>query len=187
MIKSISLEDIPQCVKVIRESFGTVAREFHITKENAPDFTAFSTNEEKISRQFLIEHRPMFGCFQGGQLVGFYSLQRKDGRVCELNHLSVLPQFRKRGIGRQLLNHAFETAEKLGCSQMEIGIVEENQVLRKRYESNGFVHTGTEKFDFFPFTCGYMQKDLRAPETEQETVQPLLRSGKRDTTIQEKL
>ena len=33
MIKSISLEDIPQCVKVIRESFGTVAREFHITKE----------------------------------------------------------------------------------------------------------------------------------------------------------
>lgn len=125
---------------------------------NAPDFTAFSTNEEKISRQFLIEHRPMFGCFQGGQLVGFYSLQRKDGRVCELNHLSVLPQFRKRGIGRQLLNHAFETAEKLGCSQMKIGIVEENQVLRKWYESNGFVHTGREKFDFFPLLAAICKR-----------------------------
>ena len=24
----------------------------------------------------------------------------------------------------------------------------------------GFKHIGTKKFDFFPFTCGYMEKDL---------------------------
>jgi len=24
----------------------------------------------------------------------------------------------------------------------------------------GFVHIGTQKFDFFPFTCGYMEKNL---------------------------
>ncbi len=23
---------------------------------------------------------------------------------------------------------------------------------------DSFVHTGTKKFDFFPFTCGYMEK-----------------------------
>ena len=28
---------------------------------------------------------------------------------------------------------------------MHIGIIEENQVLRKWYEAYGFVHTGTEK------------------------------------------
>lgn len=177
MIKSISLEDIPQCVKVIRESFGTVAKEFNITWENAPDFTAFSTNEERITQQFTEEHRPMFGYFQDRQLVGFYSLQRKDDRVCELNNLSVLPRFRKAGIGRQLLNHAFETAEKLGCVRMEIGIVEENQVLRKWYESHGFVHTGTEKFDFFPFTCGYMQKVLEGAKGENRDTMEKLRSG----------
>lgn len=43
---------------------------------------------------------------------------------------------------------------------MNIGIVEENIVLRSWYEKYGFVHTGTEKFDFFPFTCGYMEKQL---------------------------
>lgn len=26
--------------------------------------------------------------------------------------------------------------------------------------NNLCVHTGTKKFDFFPFTCGYMEKDL---------------------------
>ena len=43
---------------------------------------------------------------------------------------------------------------------MNIGIVEENKKLRKWYEDNGAVHLGTHKFDFFPFTCGYMRKEL---------------------------
>lgn len=32
---------------------------------------------------------------------------------------------------------------------MSIGIVEENTILRKWYEDNGFIHIGTKKFDFF--------------------------------------
>ena len=54
----------------------------------------------------------------------------------------------------------FEAARALGCSRMEIGIVEENRVLRRWYEGFGFVHTGVKKFEFFPFTCGYMEKKL---------------------------
>lgn len=42
---------------------------------------------------------------------------------------------------------------------MNIGILEENTILRKWYEDN-FIHIGTKKFDFFPFTCGYMERDL---------------------------
>ena len=43
---------------------------------------------------------------------------------------------------------------------MEILIVYENRVLIRWYEGFGFVHTGVKKFDFFPFTCGYMEKIL---------------------------
>jgi len=43
---------------------------------------------------------------------------------------------------------------------MNIGIVEENVKLRKWYEKHGAEHIGTEKYDFFPFTCGYMKKLL---------------------------
>ena len=45
-----------------------------------------------------------------------------------------------------------------GCGVMKLSIVEENTALRHRYEAYGFVHTGTDKFDFFPFTCGYPEK-----------------------------
>ena len=63
--------------------------------------------------------------------------------------------------GEKLLTDAFEKVKLLGRDKIEIGIVEENQRLRKWYESFGFVHTGTKKFDFFPFTCGYMEKSIR--------------------------
>lgn len=43
---------------------------------------------------------------------------------------------------------------------MNLSFVEENKVLRRWYESYGFIHTKTEKFDFFSFTCGYMEKEL---------------------------
>ena len=53
-----------------------------------------------------------------------------------------------------------EMAREQNCGEMKLSIVEENTVLRKWYERNGAVHTGTEKFDFFPFTCGYMEINL---------------------------
>jgi ribosomal protein S18 acetylase RimI-like enzyme len=69
----------------------------------------------------------------------------------------VLPEFRHRGIGGRLLHHAIKTAGEQDCSVINLSIVEDNTVLRKWYESYGAIHTGTEKFEFFPFTCGYMK------------------------------
>lgn len=74
--------------------------------------------------------------------------------------MCVVPAYRHKGIGKELLNNAFEVARKLDCVKINIGIVEENNVLKKWYESFGFVHIGTQKFDFFPFTCGYMEKNI---------------------------
>lgn len=160
MIKRAVEHDIAECVKVIRESFTTIADEFGFTVENAPRFTAFATTEDRLKYHLLEEHRPMYAFYDNGKIVGYYSLLLQDNNECELNNLCVLPAYRHRGIGEELLKHSFETAEGLNCNKINIGIVEENNVLRKWYESFGFVHTGTQKFDFFPFTCGYMEKYL---------------------------
>jgi len=160
MIKEVQKEDIVECVKVIRESFITVADEFGFTVANAQRFTAFATTEERLIWHLLGEHRPMYAYYEGDVIVGYYSLLKQENNECELNNLCVLPEYRHKKIGEKLLNNAFEVAKSLGCNKMNIGIVEENQVLRKWYESFGFVHVGTQKFDFFPFTCGYMEKNL---------------------------
>ena len=160
MIKEIDFADITECVYVIRESFLTVANEFGFTEENAPRFTAFATTDERLSWQLENEHRPMYAYYDDGKIVGYYSLAILDEHRCELNNLCVIPSYRHKGIGEQLLKHAFDSARNLNCRKMHMGIVEENRILRQWYEKMGFVHIGTEKFDFFPFTCGYMERDI---------------------------
>lgn len=160
MIKQIEKVNIPECVQVIRKSFLTVADNFNFNKENAPRFTAFATTIERLEWQFQ-EGRPMFAYFnQKGKIVGYYSLNIQENNECELNNLCVLPEYRHEKIGKSLIEHAFFYAKQINCKVINIGIVEENVKLRKWYESYGAKHTGTKKFDFFPFTCGYMKKEL---------------------------
>ncbi len=158
MIKEIKENNLQDCVKVIKESFITVANEFNITPVNAPGFTAFSISEEKLKYQLNEEHRLMYGFFEKDSIVGYFSLSLQENNECELSNLCVHPSYRHKKIGEQLLEQAFSLAQKNNCKKINIGIVEENQKLRKWYETFGFEHTGTEKFDFFPFTCGYMKK-----------------------------
>ncbi len=160
MIKKVEKKDIGVCVKVIKESFSTVANEFGFTIENAPRFTAFATTEERLYWHLDKEHRPMYVFYDKGNIIGYYSLLILNNNECELNNLSVIPLYRHKGIGGELLRHAFQVAQELNCNKINISIVEENKVLKKWYESFGFVHTGVQKFDFFPFTCGYMEKVL---------------------------
>ena len=161
MIKQIDIQNIPECVKVIKDSFMTVADDFGFTSENAPRFTAFAISDDRLYYQLDNEHRIMVAYYlDNRKIVGYYSLLLQNDNQCELNNLSVLPDYRHNNIGTALLDDAFIRAKKLGCIKINIGIVEENKILRKWYEENGFTHTGTRKFDFFPFTCGYMEKNL---------------------------
>lgn len=162
MIKEVTKYDIPECVDVIRTSFLTVADELGFTIENAPRFTAFATTRERLTNQLEQDHRPMYAYYEDGRIIGYYSLALQENRECELNNLCVLPEHRHKRVGERLLNDAFARARALDCTRMNIGIVEENTVLRHWYEMMGFRHTGTRKFDFFPFTCGYMEKILMA-------------------------
>ena len=182
MIREITKEDIKESVRVITESFMTVADELGFTMENAPRFTAFATTEERLMYHLEVEKRPMIGFFSdtsdaacegsgksasgnggdsgSGKMLGYYSLGKQSDTEWELNNLCVLPEYRHDGIGDILLRDAFSRAKAMGASKLNIGIVEENVRLRKWYESKGFLHIGTKKFDFFPFTCGYMEKML---------------------------
>ncbi|MBP8593491.1 MAG: GNAT family N-acetyltransferase [Ruminococcus sp.] len=161
MIIVIDRTHIPECVQVIRKSFLTVAEEFGLTTENAPRFTAFATDENRLFYQLDVQQRLMVAWVdEDGKIIGFYSLIPQSDEECELGSLCVLPEHRHKNIGSRLLEDSFSRAKNAGFSQMKISIIEENSQLRQWYEGKGFVHTSTEKFDFFPFTCGYLRRKL---------------------------
>ena len=74
----------------------------------------------------------------------------------EMNNVSVLPEWRHYGYGKKLLDFCKIKVKELGGSKITIGIVEENTVLKDWYIANGFVYTGTKKFDHLPLTVGFM-------------------------------
>ena len=115
MIKEIDRSDIPNCVSVIRDSFMTVADEFGFTSENAPRFTAFAVSDDRLYYQSDNEHRIMVAYYLDNKIVGYYSLLLQEDNQCELNNLSVLPDYRHNNIGTALLDDAIIRAKKWGA------------------------------------------------------------------------
>ena len=149
------------CAEVIRNSFQTVADDLGLTPANAPRFTAFAVTEERLRREAEAPGRIAIGCFDAeDRLVGTCSLRPTGSGGCELSHLAVLPAFRHRHIGTMLLRDAFARSVRMGADRVSVGIVLENTVLHRWYRNFGFTDTGSEKFDFFPFTCGTMERLL---------------------------
>lgn len=158
MIRQIKQYEIEECVSVIKNSFKDIAEKFNITKENSPNYVLFSTDSKKLKSQFN-NGRLMFADIDNESIIGYYSLDVSN-KECEINNLCVIPEYRHKGIGTMLLKHAIIKAKELELNKITISIVEENIKLKKWYEEFGFVHTHTQKFDFFSFTCGYMEMIL---------------------------
>ena len=53
-------------------------------------------------------------CDNNGEIIGYYSLELQDHNQCELNNLCVLPQYRHKHIGAELLADACLKAKKPG-------------------------------------------------------------------------
>ena len=146
------------CLNIIHKSFQTVAVDMGLTKENCPSYTAFMPLK-KLQEQlkcgnsmFLYEYRNEF--------VGYFSLE-VNGNSAELNNLSVLPEYRHLGIGKELVSFAVDYSKNtLGVNKLKIGVVDENAVLKEWYGKLSFVHTGTKHFEHLPFTVGFMELDI---------------------------
>ena len=154
-VSIVQEQELPLCLAVIRESFATVAAAFGLTEQNCPTHTSFM-NLEQLQKHFEWGWK-MFGLWKDGRLVGFYALSDEGAGRFELHNLAVLPDYRHLGCGKRLLDDAKSRVTALGSEKITIGIIEEHTVLKNWYMRNGFVPTGTRKFDHLPFTAGFLE------------------------------
>ena len=124
--------------------------------------TAFgSTYAEEVDRPLkaVAEHLEAentytFGTFtKDGQLVGVAGLHREQRT--KRNHKAIVwgmyvtPEYRRRGIGRALLEKIISQARKLpGVRQITLWVVNTNEAASRLYESYGFERFGLEREAF---------------------------------------
>ena len=158
MIFEAEKDELGECLSVIHRSFETVADEFGLTQENCPKHTSFmplSYLETQMARGWN-----MYGLYAGKKIIGYMSLSKESDGTFELHNLAVLPEYRCKGFGKQLLDFAAETVRSLGGTKIRIGIIDEHTVLKNWYIKNGFTETGLKKFDHLPFTSGYLERNV---------------------------
>ena len=90
--------DIENSVKVIRQSFQTVADEFGLNKSNCPAHPSLITLEKLLELKNKAE---LLGLFLDEKQVGFVAVEKGAGRTYYLDKLAVLPDFRHHGYGRK--------------------------------------------------------------------------------------
>ena len=138
MIREVRREELSTCADLVRKSFQTVADEFGFTRENAPRFTAFATTEERLAWHMDGEHRLMYLDEEDGRICGYCSLLLREKGVCELGSLSVLPEYRRRGIGSALLKDGIKKGIAAGFKTITLVVDSDMPHLIKLYESVGF-------------------------------------------------
>ena len=155
VIYEIDQNELRECLDVIHQSFRTVAEQFGLTRVNCPKHTSF------IPLSFLETQKNwgwhMYALYAGKKIIGYMSLSKEKDETFELHNLAVLPEYRHKGFGKLLLDHAKDIVKSLGGNMIKIGIIEESTVLKNWYIVNGFVHTETKKFAHLPFTSGYLE------------------------------
>jgi ribosomal-protein-alanine N-acetyltransferase len=84
-----------------------------------------------------------FGClaWQGDTPAGFV-LARDLGGEVEILSLGVLPQCRRRGIGRALLLSVVAEAERRLAGSLVLEVATENEAARQLYSAFGFIQVG---------------------------------------------
>lgn len=155
IIKDIDVE-FEDCVKVIRESFITVATEFGITKKNAPTNPAFI--ESDTLAKMKEKGVRMYGGYIEDKIIGFVALEKARDDSYYLEKLCVVPDYRHFGYGEQLIKYIFDTVKGFGGKKVSIGIINDNRVLKNWYMEKGFNETGKKVFEHFPFEVCFMEK-----------------------------
>jgi ribosomal protein S18 acetylase RimI-like enzyme len=157
-VKEITAEEIPQSAEIIRCSFQTVADEFGITEENTPTHGTF-LKDEKLLDDFENGVK-MFGLFEWEKQVGFVAVETKSGDNYYIEKLAVLPSYRHRRGGKDLMKAAEEYVKWKGGSMISVGIIYENKPLLQWCINLGYEETGTKNFPNFPFTVCFLKKEL---------------------------
>jgi [ribosomal protein S18]-alanine N-acetyltransferase len=102
-----------------------------------------------------------------GDSVCGYVLARITGEEAEILSLGVLPETRKRGVGRELLSAALGLAAIGGCRVVFLEVAEGNQAARQLYSRSGFHQVGRRRNYYQcpgqpPEAALVLRRDLRA-------------------------
>ncbi len=141
--------------KLISNAYQDVAKKFKLTMANCPKHPS-NCSADWINSDFE-RNVEYYILYYKSQPIGCVAMEKANDRTLYIERLSILPEFRHQGLGKKLVEYIVKKAVELKVGTIGIGIIAEQEDLKKWYESLNFVFTGTKKFEHLPFTVGFME------------------------------
>jgi N-acetylglutamate synthase-like GNAT family acetyltransferase len=158
-IRICTEEDAQVLAETIRKSFQDVAERFSLTQENAPRHPSNCTVD--WIRKNMEDGVTYFAMENENHVVGCVALEWANTEVCYLERLAVLPDQRRRGFGKALVEHVLSEAKLLGVNYVSIGIIAEQTELKNWYRGLGFVEGENKEFPHLPFCVTFMSYGIK--------------------------
>ncbi len=158
-IRKTEHKDIKKITKIIKNSYKSVADKFNLTPENCPKHPS-NCDEEWIHNDF---HRGVvyFLLDYNNFSTGCVAIEKISSELFYLERLSVLPEYRRNGLGKELVNFAINKADESGINNIGIGIISKDEQLKMWYKKMGFIEGETKKFDHLPFLVTFLTYKIK--------------------------
>lgn len=153
-IREATYKDIATLAIIISKSNQDVAAKFKLTIENSPKHPSFCA-ETWIEADFARGER-YFILENNSEPVACVAYEIPNSTLAYLNRLSVLPGYRRRGIGKYLVQHILSLAKSDDVACVSIGIIGEHTKLQQWYAKQGFEAGDIKRFPHLPFSVRYM-------------------------------
>ncbi|OWA35882.1 GNAT family N-acetyltransferase [Saccharibacillus sp. O16] len=151
-IRKAAAGDLQKLREISIETFrDTFAREN--TPENLNAYMNQAFDEQKLALELTEPNSTFYLLEIEGQLAGFLKLnvgqaqsEAMGDEALEIERLYIRRAFKRRGLGRQLIELALHEAREQGKRKVWLGVWEKNTAAIAFYECLGFVRTGEHAF-----------------------------------------
>jgi ribosomal protein S18 acetylase RimI-like enzyme len=124
------------------------------------EFQDFSRELATLPGQYASPQGCILLAKDSEQVIGCVALRPLEDGICEMKRLYVVPEYRGRGIGRDLAQMVVNEAREIGYKKMRLDTIESMQEARTLYSSLGFYAIEAYRYNPIEFTS-YMELDLR--------------------------
>ena len=159
-IRKAHEDDAPVLARLIADSNKDVAEKFGLTQANCPKHPSFC-QAQWLATDFA-RGELFYMAYEHDEPVACIATEYPSPELAYLNRLAVLPAFRRRGIGQELVGFILELARTRGAKTVSIGVIGEHEELQSWYQRIGFSSGETKRFPHLPFSVRYMTYALAA-------------------------
>ena len=160
VIREVGEGEAEVMTELICLAYSDVAEQFGLSAETCPSHPAFTTVDDQ--RRAMAKGVRYFLLGDDDGPAGCVALDSRKREEAWLARLSVLPEKRRQGYGRALVEHVVSKAREQSLPAIHIGVIAEHDDLVRWYEQLGFERGERRQYEHLPFEVLLMV--LRNPQ-----------------------